>query len=290
MKYRVRHTTRYAYGEPVTLCHNEVHLRPRTAPRQTCRNTQLEIQPLPDSSTNRTDYFGNFVDFFTVQERHTQLEVSCMSEVTVDAVEPPMANLCPAWEDVAALFRSPEAARHLEAAQFTLESMYVRGNPTLEKYASESFTPHRPLLEGTLDLMRRINKDFVYDSRATTLLTPVMEVFEKRRGVCQDFAHLMLACLRSLGLPGRYVSGYLQTTAPAGKERLVGADASHAWLSVYSPGIGWVDVDPTNALVPSDQHIVVAWGRDYADVSPIKGVILGGGQHTLDVSVDVEPI
>lgn len=290
MKYRIRHTTRYVYSEAVSLCHNEVYLRPRNAARQTCHLVQLDVSPPPDTTARRTDYFGNQVEFFTVQERHKRLEVSCQSEVTVEPFAPPMANLTPPWEDVVETMRGSEASRHLEAAQFVFESTYVRYHDPLAQYALQSFTPRRPVIEAALDLTHRVFQDFKYDTCATNVMTPILEVFEHRRGVCQDFAHLMLGCLRSIGVPARYVSGYLQTTPVNGQDRLIGADASHAWVSVYCPSFGWVDFDPTNDTIPSDKHILVAWGRDYADVSPIKGVILGGGQHSLEVAVSVTPI
>ncbi|MCW8131025.1 MAG: transglutaminase family protein [Planctomycetota bacterium] len=290
MRYRIRHSTCYVYTEPVSLCHNEVCLRPRNAARQKCHQIELDVSPPPDTMARRADYFGNQIEFFTVQERHKRLEVTCQSEVTVEPFAPPMASLTPPWEDVAETMRGNDACRHLEAVQFVYESTYVRYHEQLAQYALQSFPARRPVIEGALDLMHRIFKDFKYDTRATNVMTPIAEVFDLRRGVCQDFAHLMLGCLRSLGLPARYVSGYLQTTPVADQERLIGADASHAWVSVYCPSFGWVDFDPTNDTIPSDKHILVAWGRDYADVSPIKGVILGGGQHSLKVAVSVTPI
>jgi transglutaminase-like putative cysteine protease len=195
----------------------------------------------------------------------------------------------PPWEEVRDQLARDRSPAWLDAFQFTFDSRYVLAAARYADYAANSFTPGRPILEAALDLTRRIHKAFVYDPRATTLATPVAEVFEKRRGVCQDFAHLMLACLRSLGLAVRYVSGYLSTVPPPGKERLVGADATHAWVSVFCGLGGWIDLDPTNDQIPADRHVLLAWGRDYDDVSPLKGVILGGGQHVVKVSVDVLP-
>ena len=195
---------------------------------------------------------------------------------------------CIAWQrDMGYLDRTPDM---LAAAQFTFDSLYVPRNAELADYAAPSFAPHRPLLDAVMDLTGRIHKDFRYDAKATTLATPLTDVLKQRRGVCQDFAHLALGCLRSLGLAARYVSGYLQTRVPAGRERLVGADASHAWFAVFCPTVGWVDFDPTNNLIPSEQHLTIAWGRDYDDISPVKGVILGGGSHTMSIAVDVAAV
>jgi transglutaminase-like putative cysteine protease len=194
------------------------------------------------------------------------------------------------WEDVARSLPTDYTSAGLGAYQFTFESPRIRIRPEFAAYALESFTPKRPMLEALLDLTTRIHRDFRFDSKVTNVRTPPEDVFRKRRGVCQDFAHVQIACLRSLNLPARYVSGYLRTYPPPGRPRLVGADASHAWVSSYCPGVGWVDLDPTNNVVPSDGHVTLAWGRDYGDVSPLRGLILGGGAHTVKVSVDVEPI
>jgi transglutaminase-like putative cysteine protease len=241
-------------------------------------------------STERTDFFGNPVTFFTIQEPHHELTVTAHHMVSVSPFALPEPAQTPAWEEVRQVLSSDRGPRSLDVYQFVFDSPYVTTDPELADYAAASFAAGRPLLEAVLDLTRRIHTDFRYDTKATTVATPLSEVFSARRGVCQDFAHLQIGCLRSLGLAARYISGYLLTTPPPGQQRLVGADASHAWLSVYCPGFGWIDVDPTNNQVPSDQHILLAWGRDYDDVSPIKGVILGGGQHTVSVAVDVVPM
>jgi transglutaminase-like putative cysteine protease len=201
---------------------------------------------------------------------------------------PPQA--CIPWEEAARLLRDDHSAAGLEAYQFRFESPRIRARREFAAYARQSFTQRRPLSEALLDLTARIHNDFRFDAKATTGRTPVEEVFRRRRGVCQDFAHIQIACLRSLNLAARYVSGYLRTYPPPGQQRLVGADASHAWVSAYCPGSGWLDVDPTNNLVPSDGHVTLAWGRDYGDVSPLRGLILGGGAHRLKVSVDMEPL
>jgi transglutaminase-like putative cysteine protease len=287
MTYRVTHTTTYVYSEPVTLCHNLVHLTPRDGPRQSCRHHQLLVSPLPAVSKGRTDFFGNHVTFFTVQEPHQKLAVTARSITQITPFFVPDPAATPPWERVRELLASDTSAHGLESYQFAFDSPYVRTNAELADYAAPSFTGGRPLLEAMLDLTRRIHRDFRYDHTATTVATPLYEVLKGRRGVCQDFAHLAIGCVRSLGLAARYVSGYLLTNPPPGQVRLVGADASHAWLSVYCPGQGWIDFDPTNNQIPSDKHITLAWGRDYEDVSPIKGVILGGGQHSVSVGVDV---
>jgi len=290
MKYRVLHKTTYKYSDMVSLCHNEIHLAPRNYTQQTCHFSHLQIKPAPSVLTERRDYFGNTSAFFAIQERHQKLEITAESKVDVLPSNAPAAAMTPNWEDVRDTLAGPDAPRHFPATQFLHESHYVKYNDEITAFARESFPPGRPILECALELTRRIFTDWVYDSKATTTNTSVAQAFELRRGVCQDFAHLEIACLRSLGLAARYVSGYLLTLPPPGKERLIGADASHAWLSVYCPGFGWIDLDPTNNIIPSDKHVLVAWGRDYADVCPVKGVILGGGQHVIHVSVDVAPI
>lgn len=290
MKYRVLHKTTYRYTEMVSLCHNEIHLAPRNYTQQTCHYSHLQISPQPSVLTERRDYFGNTAAIFAIQDRHQKLEIIAESKVDVLVSNAPAASMTPAWEDVRDTLAGKDATRHLDATQYLHESHYAKHNDDIAAYARVSFPPGRPILEGGLDLTRRIHTDWIYDSKATTASTSVAQSFELRRGVCQDFAHIEIACLRSLGLAARYVSGYLLTLPPPGKERLVGADASHAWLAMYCPGFGWIDLDPTNNLVPSDKHVLVAWGRDYADVCPVKGVILGGGHHTIHVSVDVAPI
>ena len=236
------------------------------------------------------DYFGNATTAFTLLEPHERLVVEATSELEVTAVSLPGFADSPPWESVRDTLPFSYTDEALTAYQFVFDSTRVVARPELAEYAHESFPPGRPLLEGMLDLTRRINRDFRFDTKATEVSTPVETFFEKRRGVCQDFSHLQIACMRSLGLPARYVSGYLRTLPPPGRPRLVGADASHAWCAAWSPGAGWIDFDPTNNCVPTDGHITVAWGRDYSDVSPIHGVLLGGARHTLDTGVDVMPV
>jgi transglutaminase-like putative cysteine protease len=288
--YRVTHLNTYSYSEPVSLCHNLLHLAVRDTPGQTCAHSQLLIQPLPAVSSSKTDYFGNTATFFTLQEPHPRLTITAVNLARLRPQTPPEASTTLSWEETVKQLSRPDPPENLEACQFLFDSPYVKRHAELADYARPSFSPGRPLLEAVLDLTRRIHTEFRYDKTATNTATPVLHVLHNRRGVCQDFAHLQIACLRSLGVAARYVSGYLLTRPPAGQPRLVGADASHAWLSAYCPGAGWIDVDPTNNMIPGDKHIVLAWGRDYDDVCPIKGVILGGGKQEVNVAVDVVPV
>lgn len=291
MQYRVSHTTTYRYTEAVSTCHNELRLTPRSRPGQAARRTQLLIEPMPSTLTTHTDWFGNRVTFLTLQEPHDRLTVTAMSHVEVVPVPPPAPSGTAPWDAVAARVRGERTAETLGALEFLFDSPHVRLDDDVRRWAEPSFPPGRPVLEGVLGLTHRLHADFAYDPEATTVATPVAEVLRARRGVCQDFAHLEIAGLRALGLPARYVSGYIETVSRAeGGPRLVGADASHAWLAVYCPGHGWVDVDPTNDQVPEGRHVTVAWGRDYGDVVPIKGVVLGGDEHTMQVAVDVTPL
>jgi transglutaminase-like putative cysteine protease len=288
--YRVRHRTTYQYEDPVAVSHHVVRLTPRHLPNQACRASQVFILPAPPATTAHFDYFGNTLTFFTLDEPHDHLIVEANSDLEVSAGARTDFSGSPAWDSVSASLAGYPNDEILNALQFVFDSQRVRSSAELAAYAYESFPEGRPLLAAVLDLTRRIHQDFRFDKKATEVSTPVQTFFEKRRGVCQDFAHLQIACLRSLGLPARYVSGYLRTMPPPGRPRLVGADASHAWCSAWCPGAGWVDFDPTNNCVPSDGHITVAWGRDYSDVSPIYGVLLGGARHKLDVEVDVMPV
>jgi len=289
MNYRVTHTTTYVYNKFVSLCHNLAHLRPRDYLGQTCTGSELLINPTPAVLNEQIDYFGNHATFFTIQEPHQELTVTAVSKVRVSPPPSLDAAATPPWDKVRTLVQAEHNQESLDAYQFVFDSPYVERSVELASYAADSFTAGRPLLEAALDLTRRIHADFEYDPTATTITTPLRDVLTLGRGVCQDFAHLQIGCLRSLGLAARYVSGYLLTSPPPGQEHLVGADASHAWLGVYCPGFGWIDLDPTNNLMPSGKHVLLAWGRDYEDVSPIKGIVLGGGRHFVNVNVDVLP-
>ena len=290
MIYRVRHRTTYDYKDPVSVSHHLVRLTPRNLPGQVCYKTQISVLPAPHITATHKDYFGNTQMFFTLEEPHDGLIVEASSELEVYSIERPDFSGSPPWETVVESLVSDHSEEGLDAYQFVFGSQRVTASRELADYARDAFPAGRPLLEAILDLMRKIHRDFQFDTKATEVTTPVQAFFQKRRGVCQDFAHLQIACMRSLGLPARYISGYLRTLPPPGRPRLVGADASHAWCSAWCPGAGWVDFDPTNNCVPKDGHITVAWGRDYSDVSPIHGVLLGGAKHTLDVGVDVMPI
>jgi len=290
MIYRIIHRTTYKYKNPVSLGNHVACLKPRLLQHQQLTQTELRIHPLPATETERVDYFGNLLCFFTVQEPHKQLVVEARSEVIMQDNTSPWPQQSPPWEMAAQSLPNDLSTEGLKAYQFGFESPRIRVRPEFADYALQSFTPGRPMTDALLDLTARIHKDFRFDSKVTTVRTTTEEVFRKRRGVCQDFAHLQIACLRSLNLAARYVSGYLRTYPPPGKPRLIGADASHAWVSAYCPGVGWLDVDPTNNLVPSNGHVTLAWGRDYSDVSPLRGLILGGGAHTLKVAVDMEPL
>ncbi len=289
MRYRIRHTTKYAYSDPVAVCHNLVRLAPRDTPRQTVSDYRLVVAPEPSDLVRRDDALGNRVDYFSIQDAHRSLSLSAFSEIEVQD-EPASLPASMTVEQLQECLRRQEGPAAAAAYRFVFQSHHVPLLHSLKQYGERSFPPARSVLEGARELTSRIYTDFKYDPRATTVSTPVLEAFEKRAGVCQDFAHVQIACLRTLGIPARYVSGYLRTIPPPGKERLVGADASHAWLSVYCGQAGWVDFDPTNDCIPASDHITVAYGRDYADVCPIQGVFVGGGQHTMKVSVDVAPL
>ncbi len=289
MNYRIIHRTIYEYTEPVTVSHHAARVKPRTLAQQQRLDFDLRIAPEPPARKLRTDYFGNHVCFFSIQELHQRLEITAESVVSIAATTPPATLLSPPWEQVVTLFSDPVSPTVAEPYQFCFDSPCAPVMRELADYARHSFVAGRPLLAAVADLNRRIHADFTYDPVATTVATPLAEVIAHRRGVCQDFAHLAIASLRSLGLPARYVSGYLRTRPPEGKERLVGADASHAWFSAFCPDLGWVDFDPTNDCQPADEHITVAYGRDFGDVSPINGILTGGGEHVVKVSVDVAP-
>jgi len=288
--YRVTHQTAYAYDREVSVSHHVVQLRPRELPWQRCLSHQLCVRPDPGVEASRTDYFGNHSVLVTLETAHREFEVIAGSLVEV-LPRPSLAAVeTPAWESVAAACGAPGWGDAAAAGEFRFESPWVPQRPEIGAWAAESFAPGRGWLAAMADLNARIHRDFVFDGTATTVTTPLAEVFAKRRGVCQDFAHVMLAAARAMGLPARYVSGYLETLPPPGNARLVGADASHAWIAAWCPGLGWVDFDPTNDLLPSDRHVTVAWGRDFGDVSPVRGVLLGSGDHRIRVSVDVEAV
>lgn len=290
MTCTVAHKTIYGYSAPVTVSQHAARVEPRLLRNQFLEEFSLRIEPEPAVRKTRTDYFGNRICFFSIQEVHWKLEIIAECRVTVVPTTPPAPSLSPRWEQTAKLFTDPVSPEVVEPYEFVFDSPLVRASPPLADYARHSFTADRPLLEAVLDLNRRIYADFKYDKVATTVATPLEDVIKNRRGVCQDFAHFAIACVRSLGLAARYVSGYLRTEPPANKPALVGADASHAWFSVFSPGLGWVDFDPTNNVMPETSHITLAYGRDFNDVSPVSGIITGGGKHTVKAGVTVKVI
>ncbi len=289
MKYKIRHTTTYEYSQVVSISHHLLHMAPRSAGRQKCLRSFIQIDPMPSVRSEALDYFRNKVSYITIQEPHETLEISALSEIEVNTPAPLQLAMSPPWEDVVALFLGQMDAELLDAYQFAFASPYVTEIEQARELAEASFAPRRPILDAAMDLTTRIYETFKYEGGVTDVSTPVAEVIQAKRGVCQDFAHVQLACLRSLGIPARYVSGYLLTHPPEGQERLIGADESHAWTSVWCPGFGWIDFDATNNLIPTEEHITLGWGRDYGDVSPINGFMIGGGEHTVKVSVDVQP-
>lgn len=285
MRYRVRHETSYRYDEPVALNHNAARLLPRSSERQVCFQSRVTITPKPAVQNRFVDYFGNEVLTFSIQHPHHSLRICTESEVHVAPRGPIDVSDSPPWESLARLdTRMPN-----EVIELRFESPLVPRAPELFALARPHFTAGRPALEAALALNHEINRGFAYDPEATTVATPVLDVLANRRGVCQDFSQVLLGALRTVGLAARYVSGYLETSPPPGHERLVGADASHAWVQVYcGEALGFVDLDPTNDCIPDDQHVKVAYGRDFSDVSPVKGLILGGGRTHVHVGVDIE--
>jgi transglutaminase-like putative cysteine protease len=290
MKYRIVHKTEYTYGITVSQCHNIAHLRPRNLPAQQCLGHRLQIDPLPMDLAEHEDFFGNHATYFSIQQPHQTLTVTATSEVELQPRDgSPLPDTDMPWDEVRRRLTEVPAEAEREYRQFVLDSPHAAAAPELNAYAAASFPSGRPLLNGVRDLMERVHREFTYDPEFSTVSTPLAEVLASRRGVCQDFAHLAIACLRSLGLAARYVSGYLETLPPPGQVKQQGADESHAWFSVYLPDAGWHDFDPTNNRVPLDQHITTAWGRDYADVTPLKGVLFGGDPgHRPKVAVDMQ--
>ncbi len=319
-RYHIVHETIYSYDSPVSLSRQLLHLTPRECAWQRCLAHQISVAPEVTTARERHDCFGNPVRELTIEFPHDSLSVRAESTIEVlphlpvdaltvlmggattnagearppqPASSPRYLRASPAWETVRDALAYGSRPVLLDASCFQFESPYVRVKREFAAYARPCFTPGRPVLEAVQALMSRIYNEFEFDPEATTVATPVLEVLAEKRGVCQDVAHLMLSCLRSQGRAARDGSGYLLTHPPPGKPRMVGADASHAWVSVYCPGLEggrWVDFDPTNNLLPDTQHITLAWGRDFSDVSPLRGVILGGDAHELDVAVTVTPV
>ncbi len=285
-EYKVIHTTEYSASSPVSVCHNQAWLKPRTTPFQSVEQYDLSIEPPPSSLDWRTDTFGNHVVHLSFNEGYDELMVR--SESRIEANTPNWPASSTPWEEVREHIQDKRVER-LTEYEFLFSSRMVRTSNELTEYAMQDFRPGRTLIEAIQDLTHRVHTEFEYDPRATTISTPVEHVFKHKKGVCQDFAHVQIAMLRSLGLPARYVSGYVRTGNLSDRPDMIGADASHAWLSCFDPGVGWIDTDPTNDTLTNDDHVTVAWGRDYSDVPPLRGVFIGGGKHSLTVGVSVSP-
>lgn len=290
--YRVKHETLYQYSAEVVHAHHLLHLVPRSMDHQACSEQAIRISPEPSGNVEAVDAFGNPLHRLEFNRPHQQLSVTSEMKVEVRqrrATEMPTES----WERVRnrLLYTArPPGADHLEAMRYRVESPYVRIKQAFTEYAADCFPSGRPLLAAADALMMKLYREMKYTPGVTDISTPLLEVLRDKRGVCQDYAHLMIACLRARGLSARYVSGYLRTTPRPGAAQLVGADASHAWVAVFCPPLGWVEFDPTNGLRAGLDHIAIAWGRDFGDVSPLRGVILGGGSHTLTVKVSVEKL
>ncbi len=292
MRYRVIHTTEYHYSESVGRCYNLANVIPRETPRQTCLSNQLKVQPIPAHANKREDYFGNAAYYFAIQKQHCDMAITAESEVEVsEHNDEPTLEFGLSCAAVKEKLWTQADGETFMAREYLLDSPMIKATDTLKAYAAPLFTSDRPLLSAVRALTQKIYEDFAYEPGVTNVATPLAEVLKHKRGVCQDFAHVAIGCLRALGFPARYVSGYLETLPPPGQEKLVGADATHAWLSVYSPGEGWFEFDPTNDKMAGEQHIVTAWGRDYSDVTPLRGVLFGGGEtHQLKVGVTVQRV
>ena len=284
MTYRTTHTTTYVYDEPVAQSISEARLTPRSFERQRVQEVHIDVQPGFATRETRTDYFGNEVTTIAVFGTHERFIVTATSLVETGLGPVRQLPEVP-WETVRDLLAVPTDEESLAASEFIFESPYVPLVGAVADFARATFTPARPVVESMRELKHRIHDEFIYKPESTSIEVPLQEVMDKRHGVCQDFAHVMIGALRSMGLAARYVSGYLRSG-----EDVQGWEASHAWVSAYCPGLGWLDVDPTNNVVPTDGHVTLAWGRDYGDVSPLRGLVLGGGAHKLRVSVDMEPV
>lgn len=294
MKYLINHVSRYQYRQMVSQCYSEARLQPRDFPGQRCLAHRLQISPKCSDYREYGDFFGNRVAYFTVQQAHQQLSVTAVSEVSIEpsTIAPEQREPC-SWEESRRQLHSQKrgngriSAEILAAKLYSLDTEMAACSSALLDYAAASFVTGRSLYRVALDLTKRIYQDFSYDPGFTSIATSLSTVLAHRRGVCQDFAHLAIACFRCYGLPARYVSGYIETTPPGGGAKLAGSDVSHAWFSVFQPGCGWLDFDPTNDCETAERHITLAWGRDYNDVTPLKGLAVGGGEHAISVAVDV---
>ena len=289
MEYQIRHSTRYRYEHPVGSSYQSLHLTPRQFDRQSVETSSIVVSPEPLSAETRTDFFGNRVTDLFIRDPHEELTILAESSVSVRSNDDILLDLSPSWDQTAELARLATTNEAMEAGRFCFPSPQITLSGVHE-YSAALFTSGKPLLRLAMELTEQIYRDFQYRGGVTDVYTPVPEVLQARAGVCQDFAHLGLACFRAHGVPARYVSGYLLTQPAQGQPRLTGADASHAWFSVWCPEFGWVDFDPTNNIQTQAEHITLGWGRDYSDVSPTRGFIRGGGQQQLSVAVDVIPM
>ncbi|MEJ0095747.1 MAG: transglutaminase family protein [Methylocella sp.] len=290
MIYDIRHVTTYEYGSTVRFAHCALRLLPNDSPGQKVITSKLSIDPAPAQMIERICFFGNLVTSLTIETEHRDLIVEVLSSIEINRDKAPTPSATAPFEMVREEAFDSDSLDKDSPVHFLHPSRFVPRFALAADYARASFSPGRPVLEGAVELMQRIRADFKYDTKATVVSTPIWEAFEKRRGVCQDFAHIMIAGLRGLGLPARYISGYIRTIPPPGKKRLEGADAMHAWVSLWcGEDVGWVDLDPTNSMMIGNDHITLAKGRDYADISPVAGIILGAREQDVDVEVDVVP-
>lgn len=286
MRYAITHITTYLYHEQVSLCHNIAMLSPRDTTTQLCKKSSISISPTPEVLDSHIDFFGNKVHYFAIEQEHDKLTVTVNSivEKINEAANKSIAAI--GWKEAKQVFQQP-GGDLMKARQFIATTPITEPSLEIAAYAALSFTPGRSFFDAVHDLMQRIHKDFEFKSGFTTVSTPLSQVMKQKKGVCQDFAHLAISCVHAMGLPAKYISGYIETIPPKGKEKLVGVDASHAWFAVFIPGSGWVEFDPTNNKIPDEQYITVAWGRDYFDIVPLKGVIMSSSFHELKVAVDV---
>jgi transglutaminase-like putative cysteine protease len=288
MKYKLKHQTHYTYANNVHNYQSILCLQPRNSAKQICTNFKLEIEPKPSKIYSRTDYFGNIQHYFSLHESHKSLKVTVSSEVEVFNNPIQIFNTI-SCQEAREKFKTDTNLK-IETFQYLLPSQFITWDEEIVAFAETCLLPNVTLFEAVLDLIKKIYTEFKFKSGATNVNTPLKTVLKERKGVCQDFSHLAIACLRSVGIPAKYVSGYIETLAPKGKPKLEGSDASHAWISVYIPEMGWCEFDPTNNMIPEQRHIITAYGRDFADVSPLKGIIFSSGEHKVKVEVDVIPL
>lgn len=293
MEFDITHITEYSYSDEVVFCHNISTIKPRISPGQKLLEYNINISPQPSDFSERVDFFGNNITRFSIQKEHKKLSVTSKCKIIRDYESIRNSFLSTACTSITLkqaleTLDNDNSLVNLEAKQFRLDSILIRNSKAnIKEYALQSFKPNRSVFEAANELMQRIFVDFDFVSGVTNVSTPVHEVMKEKKGVCQDFAQIAIACIRSMGLPARYISGYIETLPPPGKPKLIGADASHAWFAIFIPNFGWVDFDPTNNTIPGNQHIVVGWGRDYYDVPPLKGVVYSSGTSRLKVSVDI---